>query len=154
MRRESHHAAGVVVFREDGGGRKYLVLRSALTRATMWEFPKGGVETGESEAEAAERELREETGLGSGEYQLYPGFRDEERYIFTLGRGLSRTLVAKRVTYFLARSGTERVSISREATEFRWVPYDEARRLLRLAAKQQVLDHAERWLDRRKSPAG
>lgn len=146
MRRESHRAAGVVVFREDGRGREYLLLRSSQTRTPMWEFPKGGVEAGESEAQAAERELNEETGLAPEEYELCAGFREEERYLFTLGRGVGRTLVTKRVVYYLARSATARVRISREATEFRWVPYGEARRLLRIAAKQEVLDCAERWL--------
>lgn len=147
MRRESHRAAGVVVFREDGGGREYLLLRSAQTRTPMWEFPKGGVEAGESEEEAARRELHEETGLEPGEYELFAEFRGEERYLFMLGQGGRRTLVTKRVIYYLARSGTARVRISREASEFRWAPYGEARVLLRLAAKQEVLDRAEAWLE-------
>jgi len=153
MRRESHRAAGVVVFRDGGGAREYLLLRSAQTRTPMWEFPKGGVEAGESEEEAARRELREETGLEPAEYELLAGFRGEERYLFTLGRGGGRTLVTKRVAYYLARSGTARVRISPEATEFRWVPYGEARRLLRLTAKQAVLDRAERWLGDGGGPA-
>lgn len=147
MRRESHSAAGVVVFREEGGVRSYLLLRSTLTRRPMWEFPKGGVERGEDERAAAERELREETGLGAGEYAVREGFRTEESYLFTLGKGDARTLVTKRVAYFLAEAGTERVRLSAEASEFVWAAYDEARRLLRLPAKQGVLERVERWLD-------
>lgn len=146
MRRESHHAAGVVVFREEDGERLYLLLRSRLTRSPMWEFPKGGVEDGETEREAAERELREETGLAPGEVEVCPGFRGEERYLFTLGQGGERTLVVKRVDYFLARASTDRVRLSHEASHFRWLGYAEARRLVRFRAKQAVLDRAELWL--------
>jgi bis(5'-nucleosidyl)-tetraphosphatase len=146
MRRESHQAAGVVLFRQSDGERTYLLLRSRLTRTPMWEFPKGGVEAGETELEAAERELREETGLAEGEFELREGFRQEERYFFTLGQGGARVLVMKRVTYFLAEGRTDRIRISHEASDYRWLSYPEARRLLRFRAKQEVLDRAEEWL--------
>lgn len=151
MLRESHQAAGVVVYRDTEGGRIYLLLRSRLTRSPMWEFPKGGVEAGETEREAAERELREETGLAPRDVEVREGFREEERYFFTLGQGRARTLVMKRVTYYLARARTERVDLSHEASDFRWVPFPEARRLVRFRAKQEVLDRAERWLAGRES---
>lgn len=146
MHRESHQAAGIVLYRPSPDGRSYLLLRSALTRRPVWEFPKGGIEKGESERHAAERELREETGLTEDGYGLRDGFREEEHYLFTSGSGSSRSLIAKRVVYFLAEAYTDEISISREATEFRWVSYTEAQRLLRFAEKRRVLEHAERWL--------
>lgn len=149
MRRETHRAAGVVLFLEEAGSRRYLLLRSALTRRPLWEFPKGGLEPGETDREAAERELREETGLVPGEYALREGFREEERYLFTLGAGEERVLVSKRVVYFLAEAVTGRVHLSAsEASEFRWAGYEEAQRLLRPPAKQDLLRRAEEWLAR------
>lgn len=147
MRRETHHAAGVVLFRVEGGERKYLLLRSALTRRLVWEFPKGGVESGESEQEAAERELREETGVPEGGYLLQPGFREEEHYLFTrTAGGGERRLVVKRVAYFLAETEVAEIALSREAAEYRWLGYEEARRLLRFPEKRRVLERAESWL--------
>jgi bis(5'-nucleosidyl)-tetraphosphatase len=147
MRRETHRAAGIVLYREEEGERRYLILRSALTRRLVWEFPKGGIEAGESEQQAAERELREETGVASGGYTMRPGFREEEHYLFTRSDGGERQLVVKRVVYFLAETRSDRVVISREATEFRWLSFPDARDLLRFPEKRRVLESAEKWLN-------
>ena len=147
MRRETHRAAGIVLFRADPAGRLYLLLRSALTRRLVWEFPKGGIESGETEQEAAERELWEETGVGEGSYTVKSGFREEESYLFTRTMRGERQLVVKRVVYFLAESSTAEVTLSREAAEFRWLSYEEAQRLLKFPEKRRVLERAERWLN-------
>lgn len=147
MKRESHHSAGIVVFRE-GPPRAYLLVRSALTRRPVWEFPKGAIETGESERDAALRELEEETGLVPADYALLEGFREEERYIFTRGAGPERRMIRKLVTYFLAEWARGDVRLSPEATRFVWATPEEARRLLRFPEKRRVLASAEEWLAR------
>lgn len=143
MRRVRQRAAGIVLFRERQG-REYLLLRSALTRRPVWEFPKGGIEAGETELEAAERELQEETGLAEGDYLLLGGFREEEHYLFTRGVAPERALVSKSVVYFLARWRSGEVVISDESSDSRWVAYEEAHRLVRFAEKRRVLEAAER----------
>ena len=52
-------SAGAVVFRRTDRGVRLLVLRAYRN----WDFPKGLVEPGESELDAARREVAEETGL-------------------------------------------------------------------------------------------
>jgi len=148
MRRVSQMAAGIVLFRESAGERLFLLVRSALTRRPIWEFPKGGVEAGGADAQAAERELQEEAGLELGDYSVLDGFREEERYVFTQGKGDARTLIVKRVVYFLAESHTSQVRISHEAEDYRWAPFEEARRLLRFPGKRVVLERAEQMLAR------
>lgn len=145
MKREWHHSAGVIVFREDEA-RSYLLMRSALTRRPVWEFPKGALEEGESELEAAERELNEETGLAPGDYSLLEGFHEEERYYFTRGAGPDMRLIRKRVDYFLAEWRSGEIQLSREATRFEWVSLEDALRMLRFPEKKRVLNRAEAWL--------
>lgn len=146
MRRVSQTAAGVVLFRTGGESRRYLLMRSALTRRPIWEFPKGGVEPGETESQAAVRELWEEAGIGESQISLFHGYREEERYVFTQGKGEERTLIVKKVVYFLAETDEERVIISREAEEYRWATYEEAMRLIRFPGKRYVLEVAEALL--------
>ena len=148
MKREWHHSAGVIVFREDES-RSYLLMRSALTRRPVWEFPKGALERGETELEAAERELQEETGLGPGDYTLLEGFQEEERYYFTRGAGPDLRLIRKRVDYFLAEWQRGEVQISREASRYEWVSLEDALRMLRFPEKRRVLSRAEEWLVQR-----
>jgi bis(5'-nucleosidyl)-tetraphosphatase len=153
MKREWHHSAGVIVFREDST-RSYLLMRSALTRRPVWEFPKGSLETGESELDAALRELAEETGLAPGDYTLLDGFQEEERYYFTRGTGVDLCLIRKRVDYFLAEYVRGDVQLSREASRYEWAPADAALRMLRFPQKRRVLARAEEWLAQRQGQPG
>ena len=146
MRRESHHSAGIVLFRDDPE-RNFLLLRSALTRRPVWEFPKGAIEAGETLQQAAERELREEAGLAVGDYEVLDGFLDVERYFFTRGRGPEQVLIRKQVTYFIARWKSGEIRISREASRYQWATRSAAERRLRFPEKRRVLANAVRWLE-------
>ena len=130
-------AAGAVVFRRTERGVRLLVLRAYRN----WDFPKGLVEAGESEFDAARREVAEETGIA----ELHFPFDDQ--YCETLPYALGK--VAR---YYIAETEQPEVGLPvspelghPEHHEWRWVSFDEAEDLLppRLA---RVLDWARRTL--------
>ncbi|MFI6519433.1 NUDIX hydrolase [Spirillospora sp. NPDC050679] len=92
-RRFEHHllrvrpAAGVIAL--DGAGRALLIWRHRfITDQWGWEMPGGRVEEGEDPAEAAARELLEETGYRAGPLSPLlavrpsPGVHDGVHHIF------------------------------------------------------------------------
>jgi 8-oxo-dGTP pyrophosphatase MutT (NUDIX family) len=117
-------SAGVLV--TDG----VLLLLGHATGSPRWDIPKGLVEPGEAEAEAAARELAEETGLVVAPEALRPlgrfaYLRDKDLVLF-----LHRTerlpdpaALACRSTY-RARDGT----LLPEFDRFALVPWEEALR--------------------------
>jgi 8-oxo-dGTP pyrophosphatase MutT (NUDIX family) len=136
-------SAGVIVFHRDDDGCRFLLLLSRLTRRPLWEFPKGGVDAGETLQEAALRELHEETGLAAPDIRVIPGFEHREEYRFTSGRGDGRTLVRKEVTYFLAEAAGTDVRLSaHEASRFVWLPLEDALRKLKYKARREMLRKA------------
>lgn len=135
MTRFSPRSAGAVVFRRTGRGVRYLVLRAYRN----WDFPKGQLEPGESEFQAAKREVAEETGLTLLEFP----FGDAHQETLPYAGG-------KVACYYLAETGEERIDLPvspelgrPEHHEWRWVSYDEAEELLppRLSV---VLDWAKK----------
>jgi 8-oxo-dGTP pyrophosphatase MutT (NUDIX family) len=122
-------AAGAVVFRHSERGVRLLVLRAYKN----WDFPKGMIEPGESELDAAKREVTEETGLAELDYPFGDEYKETVPYA---GNKIAR--------YYLARTDAEKVELS-EHHEYRWVGFDEAEELLppRLAV---VLEWAKKTI--------
>ena len=56
MQKKYRPNAGIVVFRKD---KKVLVCARADRQTNNWQFPQGGIDKGETPAEAAVRELSE-----------------------------------------------------------------------------------------------
>jgi 8-oxo-dGTP pyrophosphatase MutT (NUDIX family) len=140
MRYRRDKSAGVIVFHRSETGCRFLLLLSRLTKRPLWEFPKGGVDAGETLAEAALRELQEETGLAPEDIRLVPEWEHREEYRFTSGKGDGRTLVRKEVTYFLAESMSTEVRLSaHEASQFAWLSLDDAVRKLKYKARREML---------------
>ena len=93
-------SAGVIPYRvRDDQVIEYLILHSASVRnpRAKWEFPKGGVEAGESTRVAAAREFHEETSLV--DWEFHEGFERNLSYTY-IRRGRK---VIKTVTYYVVR---------------------------------------------------
>lgn len=70
----TERSAGAVLFLRRGETLQYVLVQS---RTGEWGFPKGHLEAGETEYQAALREIFEETGARAA---LLPGFREESVY--------------------------------------------------------------------------
>ena len=88
----TEYSCGAVVFTREGGGIRYVIIKSC---EGIYGLPKGHMEAGETEEECALREILEETGLS---VRLVDGFRTETSHPFKK-QGEERI---KHVTYFLA----------------------------------------------------
>jgi len=124
-------AAGGLVVRdtEDGASEILIVHRPAYDD---WSFPKGKCEDGESEEEAAVREVEEETGLRCRlEHEL-----TTTRYRDARGR-------PKTVRYWLVTPVAGRLEAANEVDDARFVPFAEARALLSYARDRDLVDLLE-----------
>ncbi len=110
-------AGGLVVRRMRG--RPYIAA-VRVKEGTVLALPKGHIEQGESGAETAVREVREETGIDSRLIEKL----DDIRYWYT--RDGARVL--KVVSFFLLayRSGSVRDYQREEVDSAEWIPLEEA----------------------------
>ncbi len=90
---------------------------------SKYDFPKGNIEIGESELNAAVREAREETGLP--DIKLVDGFAEKITYFYLRPGGAK---VHKSVRYYLGYTDSVNVKISNEHRDFVWMTLEEAMR--------------------------
>ena len=120
-------AGGVVVRRMQG--RQFVAV--VRVRDEILALPKGHPDGDESPAEAAQREVREETGL---EAELVDKLGDV-RYSYV--RGGKR--VSKRVAFFLFRYRSGNVEDhDHEVEEALWIPLDEATERLAYEGEREM----------------
>ena len=129
-------AGGLVTRPRAGAGFEVALVHRP--KYDDWTFPKGKVEPGETDEEAAVREVREETGL---ECALVDEFAAVE-YVDSKGR-------RKQVRYWTmtVAGGTEAVP-NAEVDELRWLAPGDASTLLTYAHDQALAATCRSWLKR------
>jgi 8-oxo-dGTP pyrophosphatase MutT (NUDIX family) len=127
-------SAGGVIFRRAERGVLILLIRDSYRN---WGFPKGHLEAGEDAAQAAVREITEETGLT--DLVVHGPIRAIDWFFRFRGR-----LIHKTCTFFLIESPSgETVPQHEEGiSEIRWVPLEEALRTISYANAREVLREA------------
>lgn len=119
------NVAGILRNREG----KILICERADVRGA-WQFPQGGVDSGESTEEALTRELWEEISLEPGDFKIVEK-RDGYRYVFPNGR--KRGHDGKDQVYFLCDflAADSKINVATKHPEFRawkWIAPGEFRR--------------------------
>ncbi len=136
-------SAGAIVFRKKDNLIYYLLLRypTKQGKKEYWGFAKGGIEKGEKVEETVKREVEEETGLK--DISFINGFREKEEYIFTKkGKKVFKTVI-----FLLAETKTEKVKISWEHFDFKWLPYNKALEKLTFDNAKEILRKAHRFIE-------
>ena len=132
-------SAGGVVVRRLRGRWWLAAIRPNGKPEGVWALPKGLIDSGETGAETALREVAEETGL-SGRLEQKLG---DVRYVYTR-RG---ERVFKIVSFFLLRWRSGRIGelpagMELEVAEARWLPLNEAPRLLAYGGEREMAKRA------------
>jgi 8-oxo-dGTP pyrophosphatase MutT (NUDIX family) len=136
---EREFSAGGVVVRKFRGRPYIAAVR--VKGGQVLALPKGHIDPGETPAEAATREVREETGVHA---TLIEKLKDI-RYWYV--RGGKR--IFKQVSFFLFRYRSGSLSDhDHEVVSAEWVPLDEAPKLLSYRGEREVADAAKSRIER------
>lgn len=133
----SEKSCGAVIFFDSSQGRKYLLLAH---NDGHLDFPKGHVESGETEEETALRETAEETALS---VSVIPGFREAISYFYTR----ENQKFHKDVIFFIGEAVSDKVVLSEEHTGFLWLSYEKALSLVTFSNSRIILEKSENFLN-------
>jgi 8-oxo-dGTP diphosphatase len=137
MKRE--FSAGGVLVRRLRGEWVVAAIRPGGKEPGLWALPKGNIGRGEEPGETALREVREETGADG---RLVEKLGDV-RYVYTWGG----ERIFKIVSFFLLRYTRGRLgdlpaATAHEVDEVRWLPLEEAPRLLAYGGERDMAKRA------------
>lgn len=128
-------SCGAVVYTDDEGERKFLLIRMNLGHCGL---PKGHMEKFETEESTAIREIHEETGV---DVQLIDGFRKTVEYQIS-------PRARKESVYFVGHFSGDKVVIQEsEIKDYLLAPYEEARNYITHDNDRIIFDEAVKWLN-------
>jgi len=115
-----------ILQRDDGR----ILVAERMSPTDTWQFPQGGVDSGESHVEALVREVQEELSLREEHYEVVAS-RGPYRYLFESGRR-KKGFRGQEQHYFLVRltAPESHINVATEHQEFRsyrWIDPEEFR---------------------------
>ena len=126
-------SCGFVAYKRIENINHYLIIQSLNGDVG---FPKGHMESGESELETAIRELKEETGV---DVKVIQGFRRQIEYEL---RRIPDTI--KQSVYFLGRCTSDKIICQEaEVAEASFISYEDALKILTFEETKNILKDAE-----------
>jgi 8-oxo-dGTP pyrophosphatase MutT (NUDIX family) len=132
-------SAGGVLVRRFRGRWWLAAIRPGGRPEGIWALPKGNVDAEESAEATAVREVAEETGVES----VSAGKLGDVRYVYTR-RG---NRIFKVVSFYLLRYRSGRIGdvppqFRHEVDDVRWLPLEEASRLLSYQGEREMAEKA------------
>ena len=126
-------SCGFVAYKRIENANYYLIIKSQNGDVG---FPKGHMESGESELETAIRELKEETGV---DVNVIQGFRRQIEYEL---RRVPDTI--KQSVYFLGECTSDKIICQEaEVAEASFISYEDALKILTFEETKNILKDAE-----------
>jgi 8-oxo-dGTP pyrophosphatase MutT (NUDIX family) len=123
-KKQYERTAGFIIFRKTDQGIKFLLMYKG---GSYWNFPKGHLESGETDLEAAFREVYEETGLKKSDLKIIPEFRTYERFSFKT----DTKIITKNIVLYLAETKKANIYVDpNEHYGFAWFLYKEATKII------------------------
>jgi len=121
-----------------------LILMKTITGEKVWTFPKGHIENGETEKEAALREVFEETGV------LCEIIDEKEFYISHYFFYRNRKKIEKKVFWYLMKpvKETGEIQTPEEIEDVRWVRVEESYGILKYDSDKEMVAKLEKWKSR------
>jgi 8-oxo-dGTP pyrophosphatase MutT (NUDIX family) len=137
MRRE--FSSGGVLVRRLRGSWMVAAIRPAGRPPGLWALPKGQIDEGESGEETALREIAEETGATGRSL----GKLGDVRYWFNWeGERIFKVVSFFLVRYESGKLGEIPEAFRHEVAEVRWLPLDDAPRLLAYQGERRLAEKA------------
>lgn len=139
----TEYSAGAIIFHKKKGEINYLLLhypRGSRLKKDYWDLPKGHLEEKEKPQETAIREVTEETGLK--DIIFFDGFKEKIKYSFQR----QRKKVLKFVVFYLAETKNDKIKLSQEHIDYKWLPQRAALELLTFKNAKQILKKAHELL--------
>ncbi len=131
-------SCGSVIYKFENNSTYILLIKH---NKGHWSFPKGHMETGETEYQTAIREVKEETNL---DIKIYDGFR----YVTTYS---PKENVMKDVVYFLSTPiNNEIIPQLEEIQKIEWVNENEAKNIITYEEDIKILDEALNFIKTKK----
>ena len=130
-------SSGAVIFRDTPEGIVFLLLHYP---SGHWDFVKGKMEKDENPLDTVIRESKEETGIS--DLNFVEGFEENIEYDFQFEGGL----IQKKVVFYLAKTNTEKITISHEHLDFVWLDYKSAFEKITYQNAKSVLSKANQLL--------
>lgn len=129
------NSSGAIVYRQIDDTIRYLLIKNK--RSAHWGFPKGHLEKGETNIDAARREVLEETGI---HVDIHDGFREMSKYKI-------HNKIDKQVSIFVGTTKDNNTIIQKsEIDNYIWLPYVKAIPYLKFENDRRILKEASRFL--------
>jgi 8-oxo-dGTP pyrophosphatase MutT (NUDIX family) len=123
-------SAGGLVFRIEGNRPIFLLL--GFKRRNTWCLPKGLIEEGETEVEAAKREVMEETGLKT--LSLIDKIGEIHYNFWSKGKSFDKT-----VHFYLFETNQRETIVGEEHDMYAWFSYERAMEALSYRNEREIL---------------